>query len=333
MLEAYAFLAAFTAQILAISVLHPAWLIRYARAKLRSYPSQHLAQLYPGVERRLALYRALSTSIAVLGLLLLGWLFRYTRRPDWEDGPVEALISVYFVVQALPLCLAACGEARFDKELRRSLPEEKRKAILQRRSLFDFVSPSIVFLAGLSYFLFAAFVLHIERDPFPGFAGYLVNIGAITLVYALTAFGVFTALYGRRAHPLERHADRVRAIGLAVKFAVYSCIACVAFLSLNFTLVLLDSQRWEPFAQSLFFVTCALLYFMGRNTPPHQPANGLGSTQTPEPASRQRSARLAAREPVGHRDRAHLSRAQRRKIGAVHHHDRYAHHDRRGREA
>ena len=52
---------------------------------------------------------------------------------------------------------------------KRSLPEGKRKAILQRRGLFDFVSPFIVFLAVLSYFLFAAFVIYIRQHPFPGF--------------------------------------------------------------------------------------------------------------------------------------------------------------------
>jgi hypothetical protein len=31
MIEAYAFLAAFMVQILVVSVLHPAWLTRYAR--------------------------------------------------------------------------------------------------------------------------------------------------------------------------------------------------------------------------------------------------------------------------------------------------------------
>jgi hypothetical protein len=260
MFEVYAFLAVFTAQILAISVLHPAWLIRYVRVATPSYP-----------ERSLTLYRVLNTSIAVLGLLLLGWLFSYMRRPDWDDGPVEALVGVYFAAQTFPLCFAAWAGARFNEVLKRSVPAGKRTAMLQRRGLFDFVSPSLVLLAVLSYFLFAAFVMYIEQDPFPGFAGSLINIGAVTLIYALTAFSVYKSLYGKKSNPLDTHAGRMRAIELAVKFSVYSCIACVVFLSLNFTLVLLDLQRWEPFAQSVFFVTCACLYFMGLNAPPRQP--------------------------------------------------------------
>ena len=220
-------------------------------------------------ERFLTRYRALNTGIAVLGLLLLGWLFSYMRRPDWDDGPVEALVAVYFVVQMLlPLCLVVWLGVRYNKVHKHSLAEGKRKAILQRRGLFDFVSPFIVLLAVAGYFLFAAFVIYIELNPFPGFAGYLINIGFVTLVYAVNAFGRVHDAVWQKEEPLETHAGRVRAIGLTVKTGVYSCIACVVFLSLNFTLVLLDLQRWEPFALSVFFVICALLSSMGFTAPP-----------------------------------------------------------------
>jgi hypothetical protein len=277
MIEVYAFLAAFTVQILVVSVLYPAWFIRYVRVQATRLPAERLAQLYPGVdlghaqERFLNQYRALNTGIAVLGLLLLVWLFSYMRRPDWDDGPVEVLVAVYFfVAQMLPLGLLAWLGVRFNMKHKRSLPEGKRKAILQRRGLFDFVSPFVVFLAVLSYFLFAAFVMYVQQHPFPGFAG-LLNIGIVTLVYAFQAIFVYTMLYGRNRNPFETHAGRLHTIGLAVKSSVYSCIVIVVYLSLNFSLGLLDLQRWEPFALSVFFVICALLTSMGVIAPPRQP--------------------------------------------------------------
>jgi hypothetical protein len=284
MIETYAFLAAFTVQILVVSVLYPAWFIRYLRMQATSLPAERLAQLYPGVdlghaqERFLTQYRALTTSIAVLGLLLLGWLFSYMRRPDWGYGPVEVLVAVYFLaVQMLPLFLVVWLGVRFNKEHKRSLPEGKRTASLQRRGLFDFVSPFVVFLAVSSYLLFAAFVIYIQQHPFPGFAG-LINIGAITLVYALNASVVYMMLYGKKRNPFETHARRLHAIGLTVKSSVYSCIVIVVYLSLNFSLGLLDLQRWGPFALSIFFVITALLASMGFIAPPRKPhADGLGS--------------------------------------------------------
>ena len=285
MLEAYAFLAMFTLQIVAVSVLYPAWFIRYVRAQAKTIPAERFAQLYPGVdlgqfqERFLSRYRALTTSIAVVGLLLLAWLFSHMRRPDWDEGPVKVLVVVYFMVQMLlPLSLAIWLAVKFHAGHKHSLLESKRKAILERRGLFDFVSPFAVFLAVLSYFLFVAFVIYLQQHPFPGFAG-LINIGVITLIYALQAAVVYAMLYGKKSNPFETHAGRVRTIGLVVKSCVYSCIACVVYLSLNFMLGLLDWQRWEPFALSVFFVITALLSLMGMTASPRQPeADELGSS-------------------------------------------------------
>jgi hypothetical protein len=283
MIEAYAFLAAFTVQILTMSVLIPALFIRYIRVEAARLPAQRLAQLYPDVDLAsaqkhfLIRYRALTAGIAVLGLLLLGWLFSYMQRPDWDDGPVEGLVSVYFMVQTLlPLGLVVWVGVRFNLKHKRSLPEGKRTATLQRRGLFDFVSPFVVFVAALSYLLFAAFVIYLRQHPFPGFAG-LINLVGVTLVYALNAFVVYRMLYGKKRNPFETHEGRLRTIGLAVKGSVYSCIVVIVFLSLNFSLVMLDLQRWEPFALSIFFIITALLSSIGFAVPPRQPrADELG---------------------------------------------------------
>ena len=276
MIEAYAFLAVFTVQILAMSVLYPAWFMRHVRAQATRLPAERLARLYPGVdlghaqERFLNQYRALNTGIAVLGLVLLIWLFNYMRRPDWDDGPVELLITAYFfVAQMLPLGLVAWLGVRFNKKHKRALPEGKRTASLQRRGLFDFVSPFAVFLAVLSYLLFAAFVIYIQQRPFPGFAG-LINLGIVTLGYAIQAIFVYVMLYGKSRNPLDTHEGHLHTIGLAVRSSVYSCIIVVVYLSLNFSLGLLDLQRWEPFALSVFFSICALLVVV--IAPPRSPA-------------------------------------------------------------
>src|SRR4051794_19516432 len=133
MIEAYAFLAAFMVQMLVMSVLLPAWFIRYVRVRAANIPAERLAQLYPGVdlghaqERFLAEYRALNTGVAVLGLLLLGWLFSYMRRPNWDEGRVAVLVTVYFLAAySLPLFRFAWAGVRFNKEHKRPLPDGRR---------------------------------------------------------------------------------------------------------------------------------------------------------------------------------------------------------------
>ena len=189
MIEVYLFLAMFPVQILVMSVLYPVRLTRLIRTGLKNIPAERLAELYPGVdvgqahERFLARYRAANTVVAVLGLLLLGWFISYMQRPNWDEGAVGGMVTAYFLLQNFPIILIAWFTTRFNKVHRRLLPEAKRKAILQRRGLFDFVSPFTVFLAILAYFQFVAFMFYVARHPFPGFGGPFVNIGIVTLVY------------------------------------------------------------------------------------------------------------------------------------------------------
>jgi hypothetical protein len=290
MLEANAFLAAFTLQAVAMSVLHPAWFIRRVRVQTTRYPPERFAQFYPNVdlglarERFLTRYRALNTGIAVLGLLLLGWLFSYMRRPSWDPDRVVVLLAVYFAVQLTPICVVAWRGARFKRKvIKHSLPEGKRKATLQPRRLFDFVSAFTVLLAVVAYFLFAGFVIYVQERPFKGFA----LVGILTLVYALEAFVVYTMLYGKKINALETNADSVRAIGVGVKACVYGCILCVVFFALAFTLDLLNLHRWMPFALSAALVICTLLCFMGFTAPPRQPgADGSDSEGRLTPGTR-----------------------------------------------
>jgi hypothetical protein len=295
--ETYAFLAIFTLQILAGSVVCPALFIRRLLANVASFPAERFAELFPGVDKDLSAerfttrYRALNTGIAVLGLLLLGWLFTYTRHPDWNVGKVQVIAMVYFLAQASPITLVGWRGARYSRMLKHSLEQRKRKAVLQRRGLFDFVSPFTVCLAALTYFLFAALVLYMIREtPFPRSAG-LFLIGITTLVYALNAFVAFGFLYGKRGNPLQTHADRVHLIGTAVRNCVHACIAATLFMSLDLTLILLHWNRWEPAALSGFFVITILLNSKGVIAPPRQPRDEwLGADGPLPPATRDLSA-------------------------------------------
>jgi hypothetical protein len=256
MIEAYAFLAAFTVQILVVSVLHPAWLTGYARAKAE-------VQL-PGWDRKsrerfLTLYRAVNAGIAVLGLVLLGWLFSHMRSPDWDVRPVSLLLREFVVVQILPFVLVSLIGAWVKKKaITRAAPVVHRIASLQRRGLFDFVSPLTVLLAVVGYLLFAAFVIYTQRHPSPGFSFYPL-FRSVTLIYALNAFGVYWLLYRRKRWPLETRAYRMHAVGVQVKIVVYTSIAFIVFISLNVTLRLLHLQTWAPFAMSVYLVIIMLI--------------------------------------------------------------------------
>lgn len=250
MIEVYLFYLMFVAQILVLSVLYPRKLIGRL-GEMRTMQAQ------------LRVFRWLNHLITFAGVVLLGWLVSYMQDSAWDDGPVETLVSIYFFIQLIPLTLCYVAIAHFNKLLKQAAAHEKRTASLKPRRLFDFVSPLTVAVAALLYPAFVGFVVMIEQDPFPGFAGYLINVVVITLLYVLTAVVIRMQVYGKKANPYQSHQERMRNIGINVKIMVYSCIAGVLFLSLNFTLVMLDLQSAEPLALSIFFVFCAFLYFRG----------------------------------------------------------------------
>ena len=191
MIEAYAFLAAFAVQILAASVLYPAGLIKYVRGWARNFGSERFAQLYPGVdysrwvERFVTGYRAANIVIAILGLLLLGWLFTLIQHPGWTVKLENRLCCTSFCRCRRWLSSALYAVVRYYKVLMQPSQEAKRKAILQRRGLLDFVSPYVVSFAVLSYFLFIAYAIYLDLYIYHNTSlskPCLMAIGSVTLV-------------------------------------------------------------------------------------------------------------------------------------------------------
>ena len=285
MIEVYLFFSAFAVQILGMSVLYPVLFTRLIRTGLKNIPAERLAELYPGVdvgqahERFLARYRAANTVVAVLGLLLLGWFISTMQRPNWDEGAVGGMVTAYCLLQNSPIFLIAWFTTRFNKVHRRLLSQAKRKAILQRRGLFDFVSPFTVLLAILAYFQFVAFMFYVARHPFPGFGGPFANIGILSLGYILLGAFVMYLLYRRKRDPLQTHADRMRMISGVANFYAWMLIVTSIFLSLNIAQKLLDLEKWGPFAGTVFFLILTLLLLRTVTAPPRQPeADGLGSS-------------------------------------------------------
>ncbi len=291
MIEAYAFLAAFAVQVLVASILYPSRLVKYVRGWARNFGSERFAQLYPGVDylgwvgRFVTGYRAANLVLAVIGLFLLGWLFTRIQRPGWA-GDVTAPAAMYFFLQMSPLALVALYTiVRYHKVLMQPSQESKRKATLQRRGLFDFVPPSVVYVAVLSYFLFVVYGIWLDLYVYDNTSvskHCLKAIVSVTLVYALNAFVIYKHLYGRK-NPLVTHEGRVHTIAVTVKSGVYGSIAIAWFISIFGTLGQPGLQEWRPFALVVFFVATMHLALMSVNAPSRKPeTDGIGpSSEVP----------------------------------------------------
>jgi hypothetical protein len=260
MTEIYAYLTVFAVRVLALALLYPTWFISYLQTD--AMLDDRTAERYPDLDFRsmrdqfVARFRVLNICIALVGIALLSWLISYMQNPDSYDSRVKILVEIHFFALMVPLAYAIWIKIRHKRLLRRTHPV-KRRAVLQRRGFFDFVSRFAVVLAVVSYFLCSALVIYINQDPFPGFAGYY-NIAIITVFYALLAFGVYRRLYGKKNHPLETHEERAYTTGVIVR----TCVNIGTFLSAYVSLILaiqhFDLASWAPVANSLL-VTAAIV--------------------------------------------------------------------------
>jgi hypothetical protein len=288
MIEGYAFLAGMVVQIVVVSLWQPVWYTKYARVKGEKYRADAGNVLYQNIlrlrsETFLTFYRAVNIVIAVIGLGLLTWLSGQILRPDWDIELVRRLLSFFTVAQIVPFFLVCMTEAWVHKRAAKLAPlEPKRTASLQRRSLFDFVSPIAVFAAILAYLLFAAAMIYFWLNPFPDFNHPLWPLRAVTLCYAVNAFVVYYALYGKKGAPLETRAGRLREAAVAANISVYASIGVVVFIAISVTLrELLHEERWLPFAASVFLVACVLVATL----PIRRVGQGKLNALDPNPAS------------------------------------------------
>ncbi|HEX5160755.1 MAG TPA: hypothetical protein VFV88_03480 [Steroidobacteraceae bacterium] len=270
----HAFLAAFTLQVLVASILYPAWLIHYVRDWARDFGSERLAQVSPEADharrvgRIVSIYRVVAVVMTLLGLMLFAWLFNDMDRPGWLVDARKA-VALYFVLQMAQLIFLFLYASARHKKLDAELPEAKRTATLQRRGLFDFVSPYAVLFAVLSYFLFVGLEfyldLHIYGNTAPSRESYMA-IGNVTMLFAVFAAAIYKLLYGKK-NPLVTHEGRLHRIAATLRVAVYLAIASVWFFALVETIRSLHLEAWQPFAFSAFIVVTSLMLLVSLSAP------------------------------------------------------------------
>lgn len=286
MIEAYAFLAAFAVQILVVSVVNPARFIKHVRGWSANFGSERFAQLYPGldynrgVERFVTGFRAVNIVIVLVGLALLTWLFTVIQSPDWVDV-ASGVSPLFLFLQVSPIALLALyAVVRYHKVLLQPSQEPKRTASLQRRGLLDFVSPSTVVIAALSFVLFFPFAIYVDLYVYDNatLSKYCYRaMGSVVFVYLLNGFIIYKMLYGRK-NPMVTPEGRVRTIGVTVKSCIYGSIAVTWFIVISSFVTKLQVENWRPFLVTMFVVLIMVISSKDMNLPPRNAESGGAAT-------------------------------------------------------
>jgi hypothetical protein len=258
--------------------------IRRIRSWAKDSGSERFRQLYPeadvdrSIRRLVTIFRAANIVTAVLGVLMLAWFYTQVRQPE-SMGELKMALVGYIFVQFAPLVLLALySVVRGFKLFFQPSQEPRRTAILQRRGLFDFVSPFAVWIAVLTYVGFIGFASYLDLEVYDNASlsrQFWIAIAAVTAIYALNTFVIYKYLYGTR-NPLQSHRGRAHSIAVNVKGSVYSCIAVAWFFSFLAVVGQPHLVGWQPFALSLFLSVTWLINLRSMSAPPlKSEADGL----------------------------------------------------------
>jgi hypothetical protein len=260
MSEQMLFYLVFLGQVLLISHYLPKRLLKRMRCVFDAYKPSEYPRLYPKpiehYERARRGFRNMNLIILLAGLLLLAVLIAYPRSGEWDT----AIVTLYFMMQIFPMILVEIWSFRHYQLMRLNDSRTTRKAELNPRRLFDFVSPAKIGLAALVYIAFSALVLYFRQFDYPWFGG-IWNIVGVTALNLFLGGMIYWNLYGKKADPYQANEDRARQMEIVVNQAVFVSIVATLFIAIDVILSSLDLHHLQPLIQSLFFQLMAVISF------------------------------------------------------------------------
>ena len=255
----------FISQIFFISFYYPREILNRSNFVINKYPPNEYPRLYIKsldiYKRNQRSFKIVNQLIMVIGILLL---FAFGIWDYLSEGYIDQIfILIYFMVQVLPLMILEYSGFAYFKLMRKADLRTTRRAELNPRRLFNFISPAIlgfaVFLIIACIFIFYLihqFQFHPSNDTF---------VISITLILSnlLYAGIIYWNIYGKKINPYQATKDRINQIGVTVKSLVIMSIAASMFLIIN---GIVENYNLEYLESALMSIYLQLIIFIGLGT-------------------------------------------------------------------
>ena len=255
------FYAVFLSQIFLISIYFPMKIRSRILYVIKNYPPKEYPKLYPkpydfyaekAAKSGLSTYRNINLFIAAIGLGILVWALASGYSPHPLGGD-EIFVMLYLLLQVAPILYAEIRTFKLYWGMREANVGGSRKAELNPRNLFDFISPAFVALAVLLYAGFIVFYLYDKGFTAPWEWEVYVTIAGITGMNLLFAGMIAKHLVGKKLNPHQAHKDRLRQIETIVKIGIFASIAASVFLILTSLVDKYELEVFDPVLTSLYF--------------------------------------------------------------------------------
>ncbi len=260
------FISLFLTQIFTLSFYLPRKVRNRINYVLKNYPPAQFPNLYTQsievYQMKVKMFWAFNLLILAAGMMIVVGLIVYS--PDLSAANTErwdqALVAVWFFVQVFPMILMEIGAFSHFKRMREANSQTTRKALLQPRRLFDFISPALIGAAVIIYALFVALVIYMRQFDYPWFGGY-ANIAGVTIVNLLFAGMLFWKMYGKKQDPYQADGTRKEEIRLVAKQMVFTSIAVTIHIAMSILLAAFELRHLQSVAQIVYFQLIAIVGF------------------------------------------------------------------------
>ncbi|MCB1052888.1 MAG: hypothetical protein H6510_16105 [Acidobacteria bacterium] len=260
------FYAVFLSQILLVSVFFPTQIRRRILYVLDHFPPAEYPKLYPcdntgssavAIRERMRIYRFANTFIAAIGLVFLAGTAISGYQPSPKGGD-EIFVFLYFALQVFPFLYLARMEYLQLKALRKNYTGPRR-ADMRPRRLFDFVSPLIVVLAILLYFVWLFLFLSYQGSPAEWGTKVYISVTMISAINIFYAFFIYKSIYGKKIDPYQASEDRLRNIEFIAKSLIFTSITISIFMITTQAVDHFELEIFDPPLMSVYLQMCSLM--------------------------------------------------------------------------
>ena len=254
MREQMLFYLVFLSQVLVVSYVLPRQLLGRVTHVVETYPPSTHPKLYPApieaTEKARRNYRLMNLVVLLIGLALVA-VGIFAPSEDMLGWDTISVLTIYMVLQWAPMIIVATAGFTYFNLKRATDRRTTRRATLQPRRLFDFVSPVLVGLAVVVYVAFVGFVLYVRQFDYPWFGGYM-NIVGITAGNLLFVGLIIQNLHGKKKDPFQASDDRLRQTTIALNLALWTSIVATLFIAFAVTLSALELSSLIPMLVSVY---------------------------------------------------------------------------------
>jgi hypothetical protein len=255
------FYLVFLSQLILVSYYLPSKILARMRQVITNYPPSEYPKLYPQAvgdyQQSHRRYQRFNHFVLAVGICLIAgdaW------RSYAYGGSVPEVLPVMFgMIQFIPMMWLELSEFGQFKLMRKVNANTKRTAELNRRRLFDHVSPVLVFaVVGL---FFATIALDLYWNDFKLHWGGDVLTRAITLTVCNVLFMLIVRfnLHGKKLNPHQSYEDRSRQIESVSRTLAYMSLVMSLFFIYKAAGDVYDLKAYENVIMSAYFQIIALI--------------------------------------------------------------------------